>query len=100
MTLGSLNHEIFDPYNAPVTLLAVTIMALSQLLCYYHVLKIRHCQILQFLKNEDGINISAEIRLQTTDNTRRVDIHMSTSALLFLEIHACFINNRQSPMLF
>lgn len=61
MTSGSLNHKIFD-----------------QLLCYYHLLEIRHWQILQFLKNEDRINV---YRLQTTDDVRRVDMRTSTSAI-------------------
>lgn len=30
MTSGSLNHEIFDPYNVPITPCAVIILALSQ----------------------------------------------------------------------
>ena len=33
-------------------------MALSQLICYYHPLGLRHWEILMFLKNEDGIKIS------------------------------------------
>ena len=33
-------------------------MALSQLICNYHLLSLRHWEILRFLENEDGINIS------------------------------------------
>ena len=33
-------------------------MVLSQLICYYYLLSLRHWEILMFLKNEDGVNIS------------------------------------------
>lgn len=36
----------------------MAMMALSQLICYYYLLGLRHWEILMFLKNEDGINIS------------------------------------------
>ena len=53
----SRNYEIRQIKGKRVNPL-VGMMALSQLICYYYLLGLRHWEILMFLQNEDGISIS------------------------------------------